>query len=66
MTIAARTALLNIGTNRQGSTCAPITPATVIRELIALRILGPAGGLTRRGSILRQDILDAQMDAMFA
>jgi hypothetical protein len=66
MSTAARTALMNIGTMRQGSTCGPATPREVIAELKSLGYLGAGGGLTRKGSIQRQRIADQQFEEMFA
>jgi len=66
MSAAARTALMNIGTMRQGSTCWVGTPLRVIAELRSFGFLGEGGGLTRRGSIERQRIADQQFEEMFA
>lgn len=66
MSTAARTALMNIGTMRQGSTCGPAAPSAVISELKSLGFLGDGGGLTRKGSIKRQRIADEQFEEMFA
>jgi len=66
MSAAARTALMDIGTMRQGSTCGPATPSAVVAELKSFGFLGEGGGLTRRGSLERQRIEDEQFEEMFA
>jgi hypothetical protein len=66
MSTAARTALMNIGTMRQGSTCGPATPSAVVAELKSLGYLGAGGGLTRKGSIKRELIAEEQYEGMFA
>jgi hypothetical protein len=65
MSEAARSALIDIGTNRQGATCGPLTPREVLLELQAMGLLGKEWGLTRRGTIKRQILVDAQMDELF-
>ena len=65
MTASARTALLNIGTRRQGAAIASSTPAEVIEELQELGLIGKGLGLTRKGSIKREILLDEDLDARF-
>lgn len=65
MSEAARTALMNIGSYRQGATVPPLTTDETRQELKELGYLGKSGGLTRKGSIKRQQLLDAEMDALF-
>lgn len=65
MTAAARAALINIGTNRQGATPPPSTPVEVLHELTKLGILGRGNGLTRRGTIKRQQLMDDVMNETF-
>lgn len=65
MSEAARAALWSIGTNRQGATPAPSTPAEVLAELKAMGYLGKGWGLTRRGTIKRQLMVEDELDALF-
>jgi len=65
MSTAARAALITIGTRNYGQTTAPITASDVIAELKNLGYLGPKGGLTRKGSIKRERIMNAIFDAQF-
>lgn len=58
MSEVARTALVNVGTNRQGATPPPATPTEALHELAKLGILGRGNGLTRRGTIKRQQLMD--------
>lgn len=56
LTEAAKSALISTGTSRQGATPThPMTPATR-QELERLELIGPGGGLTRRGSIVRDQV----------
>lgn len=61
----ATAALLSCGTNRQGKTPAPSTPAAILEELRALGYLGKTNGLTRRGTIKRQILVEDQFNALF-
>lgn len=63
MSEQAKTALLNIGTQRQGATAR--MPAHVIDELQRLGYLGKLGGLTRKGSIKYQLTLEDELDKAF-
>lgn len=65
MSEAARAALINIGTNRQGATPPPMTPADVLRELQEMGLLGKEWGLTRRGTIKRQLLVEDQLNELF-
>lgn len=65
MTRAARTALINCGTNRQGATPPPNTDTAALSELAALKLLGVGNGLTRRGTIKRQQIMDDILNNAF-
>lgn len=65
MTASARTALVDIGTNRQGSTPGPLTPEAVLKELFELGLIGKGHGLTRKGSIKREMIVEELFDAQF-
>ena len=62
---AACEALLSAGTNRQGATCARMTPQEILDELQSMGYLGKEWGLTRRGTIKRQILAEDQMDALF-
>lgn len=55
MTTTAQTTLLNIGTRRYGKTV--LAPTHIIKELQNLGYLGTGGGLTRKGSIKREEII---------
>lgn len=63
MSEAAKRALINVGTNRQGARV-PATPA-VRRELLLAGLIGDLDGLTRKGSIKRESVLSAALDAAF-
>ena len=65
MSEAARAALWSIGTNRQGATPAPTTPREILDELKAMGYLGKGWGLTRRGTIKRQLMVEDELDALF-
>ncbi len=62
----ARDALISCGTNRQGAVCAPLTNREALKELQSMGFLGEAWGLTRRGTIKRQILVDDQMDSLFS
>lgn len=65
LTPEALAALANVGTNRQAATI-PATTAPVVRlELDAAGLIGPGGGLTRRGTVVRQRHMDALLDSSF-
>lgn len=64
MSEQAKTAFMNINTYRQGAT-APMSNA-VIDELQRLGYLGKLGGLTRKGSIKLQIMIEDALDAAFA
>lgn len=66
MSEKARAALIDIGTRCQGQTPPPITDAAIREELATLGYLGKRHGLTRRGSIIRERILNAEMEARFS
>lgn len=59
----ATAALVNVGTNRQGATVHATGDA--FWELEAAGLIGIKGGLTRAGSIYRQNMMDRLMDAAF-
>jgi hypothetical protein len=65
VTPAARTALIDIGTNRQGATPPAKTDAAVLHELTTLGILGVGNGLTRRGTIKREQVMNDLLDDIF-
>lgn len=64
MSQAARTALLSIGTNRQGATPAPTTPVDALAELEWLGLIGKGQGLTRKGTIKRELLVSSLMDLL--
>lgn len=65
MSQAARTALLSIGTNRQGATPSPATPANALAELEWLGLIGKGQGLTRKGTIKRELLVSSLMEDLF-
>lgn len=65
MSDAARAALWSIGTNRQGATPAPSTPTDALEELKAMGYLGKGWGLTRRGTIKRQLMVEDELNELF-
>lgn len=65
MTASARTALINIGTRRQGSTLSA-ADRTALDELQSLGLVGKGGGLTRKGSIKREALYDALLEERFS
>lgn len=60
---AASSALVNASSNRQG-TAVPAT-GDVFWELEAAGLIGINGGLTRKGSIRREQIVTRLLDAAF-
>jgi hypothetical protein len=58
---AARSALLSARSSRQGEVPAAGCTTEALSELSRLGLIGPGGGLTRSGSIMRDKILDQQM-----
>jgi hypothetical protein len=65
MSSAARTALINVGTNRQGAMIPALTPQAAIDELSRLGLIGRNLGLTRKGTIKREQISLEELDSMF-
>jgi len=53
LTEAAKSALISTGTSRQGATPTSPMTAEVKAELVDAGLIGPRGGLTRRGTIVR-------------
>lgn len=64
LTPAARTALTNAGTSRQGTRVWVTDPAT-LKELKDLGLIGQGWGLTRAGSIIRDRIQIEDLDRLF-
>lgn len=64
---AAKTALINVGTNRQGAQADYFTNnVDALFELAEAGLISKSGyGLTRRGGIERQRLLSAQLDSLF-
>lgn len=62
MTASARTALINVGTLRQGATATGSPEA--LAELAKLGLIGPGGGLTRRGTIKRQILMEDELNEL--
>lgn len=65
LSTGAADALVAVGTNRQGATVSDRTPANVVDELFGAGLIGVGNGLTRRGTIERERIVRAQLDALF-
>lgn len=64
MSPAARTALVNVGTNRQGATATGSPEA--MAELSKLGLIGPGNGLTRCGTIERQLMMEDMLEDLFS
>ena len=62
LSTTARTVLLTAGTNRQGAKTYPLENQTARAELRSAGLIGPDDGLTRKGSIARERIVDSLMD----
>lgn len=58
MSEKALSALVNIGSRRRGTTVPASISHAVLAELSALGYIGPKGGLTDKGSVARQKIMD--------
>lgn len=65
LTVAAQEALITAGTNRQGATISHITDRATVMELQLLGLIGEGRGLTRKGTIVRQRLMDAAMEMAF-
>lgn len=65
MTGAARTALIDIGTSRQGALPRAGVTGAQMAEMSRLGLIGPQGGLTRKGSIMRDRLIEAALDEAF-
>lgn len=63
MSEAAEKALINVGTNRQGAVVS--APMMVQWELENAGIIGRGTGLTRKGTIERERIMNAELDRAF-
>lgn len=63
ITTAAAEALINCGTNRQGT---PVQAnGWVTDELRAAGLVGPNAGLTRKGTVYRERLVDETLDKAF-
>ena len=60
---AIRSALMTANSNRQGETVQAI--AQVRRLMQELDLIGPNGGLTRQGSIVREQVMREELDKAF-
>lgn len=58
-------ALVAVGTCRQGAAVNSITDKVVVAELQAAGLIGVGLGLTRRGTIVRQRLVQDALDFMF-
>lgn len=65
ITAAAAGALVDAGTNRQGATIPTTTPIEARRELVAAGLIGPTAGLTRKGTIVRERIMEEMLEKAF-
>lgn len=61
---AAKTALINAGSNAQGTKVCANT-REVVAELKDAGLIGIQGGLTRKGTIAREKLVNAKLDEMF-
>lgn len=59
MSREAKTALINTGTNRQG---AKVHAGPALQEMKDLGLVGQDGGLTRKGSIVREREMEAALN----
>jgi hypothetical protein len=60
----AKSALLAAKSNRQGEVTGAVGPT--MRELFDAGLIGEDGGLTRKGTIVREKLLSAALDAAFS
>ena len=60
----ATKALINAATDRQGARVVSLNQR-VVEELFNADLIGPEGGLTRRGTIVRERLVTAALDAAF-
>lgn len=58
-------ALIAVGTNRQGAMVTTAFDSSVLDELQRAGVIGDGLGLTRRGTIARQRLMDAALDVAF-
>lgn len=65
LTAAAKYALISVGTNRQGAMISSITTPDIIKELKVSGLIGNGFGLTRHGTIVRQQLMDTTLDMLF-
>jgi len=61
---AAEAALINVGTNRIG---APVIAGSVkvFHEMVDAKLIGRTTGLTRKGSIVREQLVSAALERAF-
>jgi hypothetical protein len=64
LSAAATEALINVGTNRQGAVAQGTEAA--MAELQRAGLIGDGFGLTRRGTIVRERVMSAALEAAFA
>jgi hypothetical protein len=60
----ANKALIDASVIGQGATLPKGTPAKIRQELAEAELVGPGGGLTRKGSIVQRRALDALLDQL--
>lgn len=60
---AAKSALINVGTSRQGALIGGTVKLSVIQELVNAGMIGPQRGLTRAGSIARDRAVNEALNA---
>lgn len=65
ITTAAATALVDCATNRQGTLIPASTTTEVRRELRRAGLIGPGDGLTRKGGIARERLVDEMLEKAF-
>jgi hypothetical protein len=64
MSEAAKKALINVGTNRQGATVDDVA-LNVWYEMYSAGLIGVGGGLTRKGTIVRERLMSAELEKAF-
>jgi hypothetical protein len=61
---AAKTALIDAGTNRVGAKVPDVSMGTWV-ELKASGVIGVSGGLTNKGSVVRERLMDEKLREAF-
>lgn len=64
LTTDARDALINAASGRQGAKVPGSSPVDAVQELTCAGLIGVNHGLTRKGTVIRQRILNSLLDRM--